>query len=87
MESVSVQDLARKLGTLKGLPERRFVLLTATRVDGVPWCPDCLDAEPLIEEAAAQGLEAGAHILRVEISRKEWPVFGKKWTRERVRRD
>ena len=65
-------DLQCCLETLRGNPVRRFVLLTASKDgSGKSWCPDCADAEPLIEEAA-EGLEAGARILRVEISRAEW---------------
>jgi hypothetical protein len=62
-----------KLASLKGSRDPIYLLFMATRDEttGLRWCPDCRNAEPVLEEAF-QSLPASATILEVLIPRESW---------------
>ena len=57
------------LASLAALPPPHLVLFTATRVNGVPWCPDCARTVGGVRAAAEK---LGGSLLEVEVERAEW---------------
>ena len=71
-ELVTAALLDMKLASLKGAKGPIYLLFTAEKDDsGRRWCPDCRNAEPVLEEAFLS-LPASATILEIPLSRESW---------------
>jgi hypothetical protein len=71
---IVLQDhqLQAKLSSLRGSSGPVYLLFSATKgEDGQRWCPDCRNADPVLDEAF-QSLPASATILEILIPRETW---------------
>lgn len=65
-------QLLSKLKSLKNSPSPVYLYFTANKESGGKrWCPDCVNAEPVLEEAF-ECLPAGAYVLQVDIPKSSW---------------
>ncbi|KAH9260420.1 hypothetical protein BASA81_001590 [Batrachochytrium salamandrivorans] len=70
-EIVLESHLVQRLGLLKNSSSAVYLYFTADKVGGERWCPDCRNAEPVLEEAF-QVLPAGAYVLQIEVAKDRW---------------
>ena len=70
---VTEAQFTPKLASLRGSTNPVYLLFTATKDEatGQRWCPDCRNADPILEEAF-ESLPASATVLEVLIPRESW---------------
>ena len=74
LQSVTEQALDEAIRGATADKKRIFVCLFASFKEDDPqvrWCPDCVDAEPVIDEAFASAA-AECHLIKVDITRNSW---------------
>uniref|UniRef100_A0A915PWK4 Thioredoxin domain-containing protein 17 n=1 Tax=Setaria digitata TaxID=48799 RepID=A0A915PWK4_9BILA len=59
MDRKKVEGINELNALLSNIKNRAIILFTSSKEDGKSWCPDCVKAEPVIEEVIKDVISCG----------------------------